>query len=422
MNDYDVAVIGAGIVGLSSAYHIKRTNPDLKMVVIDKAGSYAQGNTARSAAGFRDLFSSDINFKLSSSSVDFYRHIHTELGYNLGMKYTGYMFLLNEDTSKMEVLNDLSRKTKTRFLEKDEISKEKYLNTVPNPDEAAVLGLKNIESAFIGENCGIIEPDLLAGFYYRELVSMGVEFRFNHNVLALSLEAVDKMDFPGEPFLWQEKSIGKLITNKGDITADRYVIATDIWTTHLLDPVGIDSHVRPKKRQVFQASGEQISDMVLNSDLNDEGIFPFTVLPAHGIYLRPAPKEKSFWIGVADDIGRDFSYQEEPEADKKYYEYNIIGTVNAYISAFSNSRLTGMWAGYYSYNTIDMNPYVFSSMNLIIVTGTSGSGILKGDSIGRVVSALYNGEEDTKLYNGRSMKTEDLGIKNRKVDKEMFVL
>lgn len=81
-----------------------------------------------------------------------------------------------------------------------------------------------------------------------------------------------------------------------------------------------------------------------------------------------------------------------------------------------------MWAGYYSHNTIDMNPYLFGSTNLIVVTGTSGSGILKEDSIGRVVSAFYNGKEDADLYNGRSLKTEDLGIKNRKVLNELFVL
>ena len=57
---FDVAVIGAGIVGLTSAYYIKKNNPDVNIVAIDKAPTYAQGNTARSAAGFRDMFSSEV--------------------------------------------------------------------------------------------------------------------------------------------------------------------------------------------------------------------------------------------------------------------------------------------------------------------------------------------------------------------------
>ena len=32
----DILVIGAGVLGLSSAYHLKRLNPDKEILVIDK--------------------------------------------------------------------------------------------------------------------------------------------------------------------------------------------------------------------------------------------------------------------------------------------------------------------------------------------------------------------------------------------------
>ena len=72
---FDVIIIGSGIVGLSSAYHIKNNNPDVRVAVVDMAPTFAQGNTGKSAAGFRDLFSSEVNFKLSHSSIEFYKHI-----------------------------------------------------------------------------------------------------------------------------------------------------------------------------------------------------------------------------------------------------------------------------------------------------------------------------------------------------------
>jgi L-2-hydroxyglutarate oxidase LhgO len=49
MAEYDVAIVGAGILGLSAAYHIKNTHPDAEMLIIDKLSSAGQGNTARSA-------------------------------------------------------------------------------------------------------------------------------------------------------------------------------------------------------------------------------------------------------------------------------------------------------------------------------------------------------------------------------------
>ena len=52
-----------------------------------------------------------------------------------------------------------------------------------------------------------------------------------------------------------------------------------------------------------------------------------------------------------------------------------------------------MWAGLYGYNTIDNLPYVFAENGLVVVGGDSGSGVMKGDSLGRVVDAVYRGGE-----------------------------
>jgi glycine/D-amino acid oxidase-like deaminating enzyme len=84
--------------------------------------------------------------------------------------------------------------------------------------------------------------------------------------------------------------------------------------------------------------------------------------------------------------------------------------------------VTSKWAGYYSYNTIDKTPYIFRSLNLIISTGTSGSGILKGDAIGRVTASVYDRSEKTKLYNGLEVETEKLGVEGRNIDKESIIL
>jgi len=40
---YDVLVVGAGIIGLSSAHHIKKSNPDLSVLVVDRNASAACG-------------------------------------------------------------------------------------------------------------------------------------------------------------------------------------------------------------------------------------------------------------------------------------------------------------------------------------------------------------------------------------------
>lgn len=38
---YDVAVVGAGIVGLAAAYHLTERRPDLSVVVLEKESEVA---------------------------------------------------------------------------------------------------------------------------------------------------------------------------------------------------------------------------------------------------------------------------------------------------------------------------------------------------------------------------------------------
>ncbi len=421
MSSSDVCVIGSGIVGLASAYHLKKENRDLDISIVDKAGTFAQGNTGRSAAGFRDMFSSRTNHLLSSTSIAAYRDIQENQGFDLGMKFLGYLFMVGENGKADELRKLVKNIPGAGLIDRSDIP-EGFVNLDPDPETSELLNLKPISFGVFGKNCGIIEPDLICKFYYEKLLDMGASFSFGTEVEKINLEPVKKLEYPGEPFLWQGKKMGDLQTDKGKISADRYIIAADTWTNSLLDPLGIDSHVRPKKRQIFQISGPEVEKLLVTDAFNEYGIMPFTILPAHGIYLRPAPKEKSIWVGVSDDIGRDFSLVDEPEAEDDFYEGNVFPVIEQYFPTLAKARVTSRWAGYYSYNTIDENPYVFPVLNSVIVTGTTGSGILKGDALGRITAAASMNIPEVELFGGARFFVSDLGIRDRKVDKEFFVL
>jgi FAD-dependent oxidoreductase domain-containing protein 1 len=421
MEKHDIIVIGSGISGLSTSYHLKLENPGLDILIVDKAKSYCQGNTGRSAAGFRDLFSSRINHLLSSSSISFYKHVQDELHHELGMKFVGYLFLAANNDRGRTLEDSVKYIPGTRRIELDQLHKSLSISEL-DKESADMLSLDPVEFGIFGANCGIIEPDLICDFYYNSLKEMGVNFSFGTYVQKLALDPKKILDFPGEPFLWQDKLIGPLETTGGQISADKYVIATDAWSNSLLDPIGVDSHQRPKKRQIFQISGPSVEKLLFTDSFSGYGIIPFTILPSHGIYLRPAIKERSLWIGASDDIGRDFSFIEDPEAEQEFYESSVYPVLTAYFPQLKDSKVTSKWAGYYSYNTIDKNPYIFRTMNAIVVTGTSGSGILKGDAIGRIASALAQGKDSASLYTDEQINVNDLGVIGRNVSPEHIIL
>jgi FAD-dependent oxidoreductase domain-containing protein 1 len=97
---YDVLVVGAGVIGLSIGYHIKHAHPDLSVLIVDRKSAPAQGDTAKSMAAVRDTFTSDVNRLLSSSSINFYKHVQTQLGFHLDLELIGYLWLLTESQFK----------------------------------------------------------------------------------------------------------------------------------------------------------------------------------------------------------------------------------------------------------------------------------------------------------------------------------
>ena len=92
----DILVIGAGVLGLSSAYHLKRKNPEKKVLVIEKFPGPGQGNTAKSAGIFLNLLASETNFFLADSTTDWLFHLQNELGYKLDLVQHGYLYLLSD--------------------------------------------------------------------------------------------------------------------------------------------------------------------------------------------------------------------------------------------------------------------------------------------------------------------------------------
>jgi glycine/D-amino acid oxidase-like deaminating enzyme len=421
MKKYDIIIIGAGITGLASAYHIKKMDENLKIAVLEKKLAFCQGNTSKSAAAFRNLFSSDVNRKITQSTIEFYKHVQMDEGIDLGMHFNGYLFLGNKDFIYNPTFNNFVEEGIARYVSETEL-KNIGIRTQLTAEEKKIMSLPDIEGGLLGLNCGILAPEKICEFYGKELRRMGVEFFFGTEVRPPSLQPEEPLNYPGEPFVWQKSSLKAIITNRGEFEATDFIFCTDIWTDLLLDGTGIDGHTRGKKRQVFQISGPEVEKLLRKGLTGGENLMPLTVLPAYEIVLRPDPEGRSLWITIADEYNRNFSISEEPEAEPDFYEKNLFPLITSYLPQLKGSKITSMWAGYYAYNTIDKTHYVFREKNIIVATGSSGSGIMKADAIGRIVASLRSGKDRTELFNNSSINTSDLSVHKRKVKEEEIVI
>lgn len=69
----DVAIVGAGIIGLAAAYFLKLLEPSMQVAVVEREGHYDHCSTLRASGGCRVQFSCPENIAMSLFSIDFIR-------------------------------------------------------------------------------------------------------------------------------------------------------------------------------------------------------------------------------------------------------------------------------------------------------------------------------------------------------------
>ena len=432
----DILVVGAGMMGVASAYHLQRNNPGKRIFVVDRFGAVGQGNTGRSNAMFRNTFSSSDNQILANSSIDFYLHLQEELKVDIGLQKIGYLWLM--DGPQLSKSEPFLKRMDDNGIVTTTFGREALGRMLPGMksefagEEAEALEVPEVDGAVFGPKCGRVDPDKLVRFYAGEFVKGGGKFVFNSDVKALLVAPSKRLGVEGEPLVWQETRVeGVELSNpEGEaLLADTVVLAGGAWLNELLEPVGVDGHVKAKKRQLFsvRADGSGLDGLLHAKGFNPLGLAPMVILPKAGVHFKPVSEESCFWVGCEDEVNRPFidlpdhdlsSYQAETE----FYQKGVLPVLSAYFPDFQRARMKAMWAGLYAYNTLDNIPFVFRSRNMIVVGGDSGSGIMKGDSLGRLVDSVYREEEESQLFGGVSYRVSRLGFERRDVEPEVWTL
>jgi FAD-dependent oxidoreductase domain-containing protein 1 len=434
---YDIIVVGAGIMGVASAYHLKKNNPSKRILVVDRFGAPGQGNTGRSNAMFRNTFSSTDNQTLSNSSIDFYTDVQDVQKVDIGLQKIGYLWLMDEgQLSRSEPFLVGMEKNGIELIRHGREDLRRLLpgmvTEFESNEEAAVMGLPPVDGGIFGPKCGRLDPDKLVRFYANEFIKAGGAFAFNTEARALEVGPSKRLGIEGEPFVWQEVSVEGVsvrgATNEM-LQAETVVLAGGAWENELLEPIGIDGHVKAKKRQLFsiQAKGQALGSLFHAKGFNKLGLLPLVILPKAGVHFKPVSEENGFWIACEDEFNRPFidlpeHDLEKYQAEREYYEKSVYPILTSYFPAFKDAKVRAMWAGLYSYNTIDSTPFAFRKENLIVVGGDSGSGIMKGDSLGRIVDALYREQDEATLYGDVPYGTSKIGFERRDVEREEWVI
>ncbi|KAI8491484.1 FAD-dependent oxidoreductase domain-containing protein 1 [Branchiostoma belcheri] len=399
INNYDIVIIGGGVMGWSTAYWLMRKVPrkargkiGLNVLVVEKDPSYTRASTVLSVGSIRQQFTLPENINMSMFSSHFIRNIREYLSVyeedppDVQFNPQGYLFLAtSEGAEQLKQAHDtqIALGAKVRLFTKRQLEvKFPWLNT-----EGIELGNYGME------NEGWFDPWLLLMALKKKAISLGV----NHCHGEVTDLIVDAKPGMIEGRLCKKISHVKVKMINSiqyqNVQAGHYINTAGPWAQDIArmigigqeDPMGLDWElqaplpVEPRKRYVY----------VYHCPRGPGLDCPMVVDPS-GTYFRREGLAGNYLCGKSPEE------HEEPDANHLEVDYNYfnetIWPILAHrVQAFEELKLRMAWAGYYDYNTVDQNAIIGTHPiydNLYFANGFSGHGIQQAPAVGRAVAEL----------------------------------
>ena len=205
-DSYRTVVVGAGIVGLFTAYHLARAGGG-PVLVVDR-GFLSSGSSGRNGGGVRQQWETRATVRLAREAVQAYRRFGREFGFNIWFRQTGYLFLAENDAelARLRNVHTLveSEGLPSRVLDADGVAR--YVDGIA--PGAAVGG------TYLGSD-GTLYPFPAVWGVYEGARSLGVE-------VALGVEALGVEVRNGR--------VAGLITSQGPVATTTVVNAAGGWS------------------------------------------------------------------------------------------------------------------------------------------------------------------------------------------------
>ena len=346
-----VVIIGAGVNGLSTAYHLaKKDFSDI--LVLEKEKFIAAGSTGLSAGGIRQQFSTEVNIRMAMYSVSKFERFKEEMGEDISFNQVGYLFLLSTE-DEVELFRrsySLQRKLglDVEWLEPSEVKKR-----------WPYIVVDDILAATYCPTDGYADPYSVANGYAKQARKLGVKILTETEVTGIKVE---------------DGRIAGVETTRGFIETPIVVNTAGPYAHVIGQMVGVDIPARPYRRQIF------ITDAFPEIPPD----WPMTVDFHYNWYMRK--EGEGLLMGMSD--------LEEPSSFNMNVDWSFMEKVVEHgierVPLLEKARIMRGWAGLYSI-TPDNQPIIDKIPGVegfYCAVGFSGHGFMLSPATGLVMSEL----------------------------------
>jgi len=366
--DVDVAIVGGGFTGLSSAYHIKKAEPNLKVALLESE-VIGFGASGRNGGFNMTLFGLTLSITAlrfgkqkareahhyMERAVDYLRDLVAELGIDCDYEHPGFLRVATSEKYKKRILHEIELAGKLGLEGIEWLDEAQTREQVQSP---MYLG------AWWEPRCGILNPAKLSWGWADAIRPMGVEVYENSPVAEIV----------------RESGRLRLDTPNGIVRADKVVMATNAWSHFFKElrrkQVPVWTHIvmtEPLTEKHFEEIGWQ----------NRQGIEDARNL----VHYYRLTADNRLVMG-----GRDVSlgYGEDMEQDLNPVTFEgLKDDVREIFPALKEIQFTHEWGGPVSV-PLDMAPAIgfAGDKNVVYSLGTVGHGVSMTQLNGRTIADL----------------------------------
>ncbi len=177
--DYRAVVVGAGIIGLYTAYHLARRGAG-PVLVVDR-GFLSSGGSGRNGGGVRQQWETRGTIRLAREAVAAYRRFGRDFGTNVWFRQGGYLFLA-EGPAELERLARVHEVVRSEGLPSQLLTAEQVAERVPGIAPGSVVG-----GSFLASD-GTVYPFPAVWGLYEAVRALGVEVVLGVSALGVRAE------------------------------------------------------------------------------------------------------------------------------------------------------------------------------------------------------------------------------------------
>lgn len=355
---YDIVIVGGGIMGSSTAYHLMKTAPGLRVAVIEMDRTYSRASTTLCMANARIQFSFRPNVQISQYAFEVLENFEEEMAIDgvapsIRFRREGNLFLVNEETKAPA--EEALKMQQELGCDIEWWSPEKIRERFPLYNPEGYVG------GSFGPKDGHLDAYGVMMGYRAKAISLGAEY------IHAEVSEISKTG---------NKVAGVRLKTGEDIGAGVVVNCAGAWCAGIARTAGVHLPVDPVKRQIFALDTKVKSDRPL----------PLTYLPS-GMYFR-TETGGLILLGKSlpeDPVGISFSWDE-----KRFYD-QLWEELAEFVPDFEELKVVRGWAGLYAMNTMDGNSILGEwpeLEGLFLANGFSGHGMQQAPAVGRYMAEL----------------------------------